>query len=77
MNMNAKMAKVVTLRIKLNKKREMRLVTTVDPSVTVEMILHVYGLRGTVLSSEESDIMPLPFAMNHSYNLQKQFGIIH
>ncbi len=77
MKMDTRMAKVITLKIKLNSKHLMKIVTTVDPSVTPEMVCSTYGIRGIMMSSEESNIMPLPFALNHSYNLQKQLGIIH
>ena len=77
MKMNARMAKVITLRIRLNSKHEMKIVTTVDPSMSPEMVCRSYGVRGIMISSEESNVMPLPFALNYSYRLQKQMGIIH
>ena len=77
MKQNVKMAKVITMEIKLNGEHILKIVTTVDPSVTPEIAYHMYGLRGHIIKSEETNVMPLPFALAHSYNLQKKIGIIH
>ena len=69
-------AKVITLKIKMNNKYTMNVVTTVDPAVTPEMVCRMYGLRGKVVSAVTSEIMPLPFAMFHSYQLKVKLGIV-
>lgn len=69
-------AKVITLKIKMNNKYSMNLVTTVDPAVTPEMVCRMYRLRGQVVSTITSEIMPLPFALYHSEKLKAKLGII-
>ena len=77
MKMTDKMAKVITMSIKLNRKHVMKIVTTVDPVVTPEMACSMYGIRGHLVNSEVSSIMPLPMALDYSYRLQKKLGIAH
>ena len=77
MKMADKMAKVITMNIKLNHKHMLKIVTTVDPVVTPEMACRMYGIRGELLSSEVSNIMPLFTALDYSYRLQKKMGIAH
>lgn len=77
MKQTVKMAKVITMKVELNKNHILDLVTTVDPIVTPKMVFSMYGLRGHIIKSEETNTMPLPFALAHSYNLQKKLGIIH
>ena len=76
MKQTVKLAKVITMKVELNKNRIMELVTTVDPIVTPEMAFRLYGLRGRIIKSEETNVMPLPFALAHSANLQRKLGII-
>ena len=71
-----KMAKVITMNIKLNNNGVMNLVTTVDPSVTPEMFLSVYKVNGKLMKSETSMVMPLPYALAYSHSIMAKFGII-
>ena len=71
-----KMAKVITMKVELDKNRVMELVTTVDPIVTVEMVSRVYGLRGRIVKSEETNVMPLPFALDCAYRQRNMLGIV-
>ena len=75
--MTDKMAKVITMNIKLNHKHMLKIVTTVDPIVTPEMACRMYGIHGKMVSSEVSNVMPLFTALDYSYKLQKEMGIIH
>ena len=77
MKQNVKMAKVITMKVELNKNHILDLVTTVNPITTPEMVFYMYGLRGRIIKSEETNTMPLPFALAHSFNLKKKLGIIH
>lgn len=76
MKMNDKMAKVITMSIKMNRKHVMKIVITVDPIITPEMACSMFGIRGQLVNSEVSYIMPLPLALNYSSMLQKKLGII-
>ena len=76
MKMTDKMAKVITVNIKMNRKQTMTIVTAVDPIVTPEMVCRMAGIRGQLVSSEVSNIMPLPMALDYSRNMQKKIGII-
>ena len=76
MKLTDKMAKVITMNIKLNHKHMPKIVTTVDPIVTPEMACRMYGIRGQLVSSEVSNVMPLFTALDYSYKLQKKMGII-
>ena len=62
------MAKVITMKIALNKKHTLELVTTVDPNMTVEKLLSMLCISGFVIKVEETPIMPLPVALIHSDN---------
>lgn len=73
---NMKMAKVITMTVKLNNENILELVTTVDPIVTPEMAFRMYRLHGCIIKSEETNTMPLPFALVHSFNLQRELGIV-
>ncbi len=75
--MTDKMAKVITMNIKLNHKHMLKIVTTVDPIVTPEMACRMYGIHGKMVSSEVSNVMPLFTALDYSYKLQKEMDIIH
>ncbi len=77
MKMTDKMAKVITMNIKLNHKHMLKIVTTVDPIVTPEMACRMYGIHGKMVSSEVSNVMPLFTALDYSYKLQKEMDIIH
>ena len=71
-----KMAKVITMKIALNKRHTLELVTTVDPNMTVEKLLSMLCISGFVIKAEETPIMPLPVALIHSANVQRNLGII-
>ena len=77
MKSNTTIAKVITMKVELKKNRILELVTTVDPIVTPEMAFRMYGLPGRIIKSEETNVMPLPFALAHSANLQRKLGCIH
>ena len=71
-----KMAKVITLKIKMNKKFRMILVITVDPEVTPEMACIMCGINSKLLmKSESSEIMPLPDALALSASKKRALGI--
>ena len=71
-----KMAKVITLKIKMNKKFRMILVITVDPEVTPEMVCIMCGINSKLLmKSESSEIMPLPDALALSASKKRALGI--
>ena len=76
MNQTMKMAKVITMKVELDKNRIVELVTTVDPIVTVEMVFRVYGLRGRIVKSEETNVMPLSFALDCAYRQRNMLGIV-
>ena len=76
MKQNLKMAKVITMKVEMNSKYFMNIVTTVDPIVTPEMAFRMYGLKGRIIKSEETNVMPLPVALLHSANLQKNMSNI-
>ena len=44
MKQNVKMAKVITMKVELNKNHILDLVTTVDPIVTPKMVFSMYSL---------------------------------
>ena len=67
-------AKVITMTVKLNSKHTMILVTTVDPIITPEMVFYRYGLTGHIISSKESKVMPLPFALEYSSAERTKLG---
>ncbi len=69
------MAKVITLKVKMGKNRVARLVVTVDPSVTPEMVYSISGIRGKLIKSETSKTMPLLLALAHSFRLRMKLGI--
>ena len=71
-----KMAKVITMKIALNKRHTLELVTTVDPNMTVEKLLSMLCISGFVIKAEETPIMPLPVALIHSDNVKRNLGII-
>ena len=71
-----RMAKVITMNIKLDNNCVMKLVTTVDPSVTPEMFLSRYKGSGKLMKSETSMVMPLPYALAYSYDMMAKVGII-
>ena len=75
MKQNAKMAKVITMKTKVNDNLFMNMVTTVDPIVTPEMAQLMYGVPGHIVKSEESNEMPLPFALDYARRQRAKLGI--
>lgn len=77
MNTQMKMAKVLTITThEDNKGLTMKLVATIDAQATPEHFFAEAGLLGKVKSFEVSMVMPLPYALQHSFMLQKKLGII-
>lgn len=76
MKQNVKMAKVISLKVKLSKHRIMNIVTAVDPSVTPEQVYSMCGVGGKIVSAEVTKEMPLFMALFESQKQQKQLGII-
>ena len=71
-----KMAKVITLKIKMSKKVYMSMVITVDPEVTPEMVCIMCGINSKLLmKSETSEIMPLPDALELSASKKRAIGM--
>lgn len=66
MKQTVKMAKVITMKVELNSKYFMKIVTTVDPIVTPEMAFCMYGVGGKIVSVETTNVMPLPLALFES-----------
>ena len=69
-------AKVITLKVQMSKKKFANIVTAVDPSVTPELLYRVCGLRGKIVSAEETKAMLLPFALFQSFKTKVKLGII-
>ena len=72
---NVTMVKVMTLTLKISNMDLMKLVATVDPQVTSEMVLTMLNIDGIILETEETKVMPLPFALAYSHELRERFGI--
>ena len=68
-------AKVITMMIELNQNHTMNLVITVNPIITPEMVYRTFKLSGYIIGSEESDIMPLPYALEYASAVRSQLGI--
>lgn len=75
MKQNVKMAKVITLKTQVSSDRMILVVTTVDPIVTPEMAKVMYGIPGRIIKREETNIMPLPFALNFACRQRAKLGI--
>ncbi len=75
MKTNTTMAKVITMKTKVSKDLMYLMVTTVDPSVTPAMAKLMYGLPGSIISAEESNSMPLGFALDCSRRQREKLGI--
>ncbi len=75
MKQTVKMAKVITMKVQIAKDQLFTLVTTVDPIVTPEMTRAMYGISGRVIKSEETNAMPLPFALDCACHQRKLLGI--
>ena len=76
MNTNIKMAKVITVTTARNTQGKMlKIVTTVAANADLKQILLRMGLAPELVTCEVSCTMPLPFALDYSHRLMKQFGI--
>lgn len=76
MNTNHKMAKVITVTTACNAQGKMvKIVTTVAANADLNLVLQRMGLAAELVTCEVSCTMPLPFALDYSHRLMKQFGI--
>ena len=75
MENNMEMAKVITMKVLGIKKHMVILVTTVDPSVTPELVQRMYGIAGKILDSKETSAMPLHFACDYARRQREESGI--
>ena len=76
MNTNAKLAKVITVTTAYNTQgKALKIITTVAANADLNLVLLRMGLAPELITCEVSNIMPLPFALEYSHRLMKQFGI--
>ena len=76
MNTNIKMAKVITVTTARNAQGKMlKMVATVAANADLNLVLLRMGLTPELVTCEVSCAMPLPFALDYSHRLMKQFGI--
>lgn len=76
MNTNTKLTKVITVTTARNTQGKMlKIVTTVAANADLNLVLQRMGLAPELVTCEVSNIMPLPFALEYSHRLMKQFGI--
>jgi len=77
MNTQMKMAKVLKITTYANAKgQSVIMVATIDANATPEEFFAHAGLLGRVKRFEISKTMPLPYALQHSFMIQKSLGII-
>ena len=77
MNTNIKMAKVITVTTAYNAQgKMMKIVTTVAANADLNLVLLRMGLAPELVTCEVSCTMPLPFALNYSHRLMKQYNLI-
>ena len=77
MNTNIKMAKVITVTTACNAQGKMvKIVTTVAANADLKQILLRMGLAPELVTCEVSCTMPLPFALDYSHRLMKQYNLI-
>ena len=77
MNTNIKMAKVITVTTDYNTQGKMlKIVTTVAANADLNLVLLRMGLAPELVTCEVSYTMPLPFALNYSHRLMKQYNLI-
>ena len=72
---NVTMAKVITMKTKTINNCTIVMVSTVDPSATPEMVRVKYGVPGFIISAEETDSMPLGFALDYFRRQREKLGI--
>lgn len=71
-----KMAKVIVFKTyEGSTGKRLEAVATIHDKATPEMFFQSVGLAGRIESYTVSPVMPLPFALDYSYRLQKQMGI--
>lgn len=76
MNTNTKLAKVITVTTARNTQGKMlKIVTTVAANADLNLVLLWMGCVPELVTCELSCTMPLPFALDYSHRLMKQFGI--
>lgn len=76
MNTNTKLAKVITVTTARNTQGKMlKIVTTVAANADLNLVLQRMGLAAELVTCEVSCTLPLPFALDYSHRLMKQFGI--
>lgn len=71
-----KFAKVVVARTHMNENGLlMNFVTTIPDTRTPEEVFAHMGLKGRVESYTVSPCMPLPIALEYSYQVQRELGL--
>ena len=74
---NVKMAKVITVTTARNAQGKMlKIVTTIAASADLNLVLLRMGLAAECVTCEVSCSMPLPFALDYSHRLMKQYNLI-
>ena len=72
-----KMAKVIVFKTyEGSTGKRLEAVATIHDKATPELFFQSAGLADRVESYTVSPAMPLPFALDYSYRLQKQMGIV-
>lgn len=76
MKTNHRMTKVITVTTAYNTQgKALKIVTTVADNADLKLLLLRMGLAPERVTCEVSCTMPLPFALDYSHRLMKQFGI--
>lgn len=72
-----KMAKVITIKTVPNYKGlSIKVVSTINDQATPEQIFASLGLTGIVESYTLTMSMPLPVALEHSFKIQREMGLL-
>ena len=72
-----KIAKVIVFKTyEGSTGKRLEAVATIHDKATPELFFQSAGLADRVESYTISPVMPLPFALDYSYRLQKQMGIV-
>jgi len=72
-----KIAKVIVFKTyEGSTGKRLEAVATIHDKATPELFFQSAGLADRVESYTISPVMPLPFALDYSYRLQKQIGIV-
>ena len=76
MKNNSVFAKVITMTIALNEQgHKLTIIIAVDPYVTPEMAKCLFGIPGSISSAEETNVMPLTFALDYAQRQCEKFEI--